>query len=164
LALLAGAAIGALACFSSVAGAANTDVQVYDLKSQSLEDALRAVAIRSGRAILAPSRLVAGKRAAALKGEYTPLEAFKALLAGSGLETALVGDTMIVRDPRDPPGPGAVEDAKASTAEIVVTGSHIRGSQPAAPVHTLDRTTIDQSGYSQVGDLVRSLPRTNGAT
>ena len=156
--LLAGAATGVAMGMAPASNAASTAAQAYDLSSQSLEDALRAVAVRSGRAILAPSALLAGKRAAPLKGSYTPVEAFRALLAGSGLQMSLVGDTVIVRDPRDPPQPGSNDPAVPTVEEIQVTGTRIRGAQPAAPVHTITRTDVDQSGYSQVGDLVRSLP------
>ena len=157
--LFACAAAGVLAGYAAPASAATTvAAEVYDLKSQNLEDALRAVAIRSGQPILAPSRLLAGKSAPPLKGAYTPLGAFKALLAGSGLEVTLVGGTVVIRDPSDPGQPGGDDKAVTSVEEIQVTGTRIRGSQPAAPVHTVTSADIEQSGYSQVGDVVRSLP------
>lgn len=147
---LAGVAAGAMALSAGGAQAAGgVAPRDFDLKAQSLDTALHAVADLTGRAVLAPSRLLAGKQAPALKGRYTPDAAFRALLAGSGLEMSLVGDTVIVRDP---PADG---DA---TAVVVVTGSHIRGAQPAAPVRDIQRDEIEQSGYAEVGDLLRSLP------
>ena len=168
--LLACAAVGALGCWSLPALAAPAsivaeDVQAYDLKPQSLESALRAVALRSGRAILAPSRLLAGKQAPPLKGDYTAAQAFRALLAGSGLELVEVGDTLIVRDPRDRRDPSAANSeltGPATVGEVTVTGSRIRGGQQAAPVDVITRTDIQQSGYSDVGDLIRSLPEDYG--
>lgn len=41
---------------------------------------------------------------------------------------------------------------------IVVTGTRIRGGNPTSPVHTITRSDIEQSGYSQIGDVIRSLP------
>jgi len=43
--------------------------------------------------------------------------------------------------------------------EIVVTGTRIRGASPAAPVHTVTRDDIEQSGHSQIGDVIRGLPQ-----
>lgn len=48
--------------------------------------------------------------------------------------------------------------SRDSLQEVVVTGTHIRNGQPTYPIHTLTRVDIDQSGYSQVGELMRSLP------
>lgn len=154
---LCGAAAGALAFSAGGVQAASAAPQDFDLKAQSLDAALHAVAIATGRAILAPSQLLAGKQAPPLKGHYTPDQAFKALLVGSGLEVSLVGDTVIIKDP---PGPGEASAAKdgTSTDVVVVTGSHIRGAQPAAPVRNIDRDDIEKSGYAEVGDVIRSLP------
>ena len=46
--------------------------------------------------------------------------------------------------------------------EIVVTGSHIHGEQPSSSMIVVDRTDIDQSGYQDVGQLVRNLPQSFG--
>ncbi|QUD90135.1 TonB-dependent receptor [Phenylobacterium montanum] len=156
-ALFLGAATFALACGSAPAVAASPDPQAYDLKSQGLETSLRVVALKSGRPILAPSRLLAGRKAPPLKGRYTAIEAYRALLAGSGLTLAEVGETVVVRAANGPDEAAAPKDEPQST-EIVVTGSRIRGAPPAAPVRTLDRTDIERSGYADVGEVVRSLP------
>ena len=49
-----------------------------------------------------------------------------------------------------------------SLDEVVVTGTHIHGTPPASAVITLDREDIDRSGYTAVGDLLRSLPQNFG--
>ncbi len=54
-----------------------------------------------------------------------------------------------------------VPDSKtrgAELEEVVVTGSHTRGANPTSSVHTITRTETEQSGYSQIGDVIRSLP------
>lgn len=43
--------------------------------------------------------------------------------------------------------------------EILVTGTHIRGAAPASPVITLGQQAIARSGYTDVGNLMRSLPQ-----
>ncbi|WP_165793651.1 TonB-dependent receptor [Hyphococcus luteus] len=50
--------------------------------------------------------------------------------------------------------------ASGDTDEVVVTGTRIRGAQPAAPVHTITRRDIELSGQSQTGELLRALPQT----
>lgn len=42
--------------------------------------------------------------------------------------------------------------------EVVVTGTRIRGAAPTAPVRVVTRDDIDQSGFGQLGDVVRSFP------
>ncbi len=160
-ALLAGAAFTAVAAVSAPTWAAPAEVAIYyDLKPQSLETALHIVAQRSGRAILAPTALLAGKQAPALHGRFTALEAYKALLVGSGLQITLVGDTVIVHAPDAAAAAAPVNEG--AVAEIVVTGSHIRGEASAAPTDIITSKEIDESGYSQVGDVIRSLPENFG--
>lgn len=46
--------------------------------------------------------------------------------------------------------------------EIVVTGTHIRGAQSVSPVIKIDSQQIARSGYTAVGDVIRSLPQNFG--
>ncbi len=46
--------------------------------------------------------------------------------------------------------------------EVVVTGTRIAGTAPTSPVLTLDRTAIDESGYSSIGELLLTLPEDFG--
>lgn len=52
-------------------------------------------------------------------------------------------------------------DAKRSVQleEIVVTGTHIPGVTPTSPLITVTREDIDSSGYSTIGDVIRSVPQ-----
>jgi iron complex outermembrane recepter protein len=43
--------------------------------------------------------------------------------------------------------------------EIIVTGTHIRGVEPSSPVEIITREDIERSGYTSVGDVMRSLPQ-----
>ncbi len=58
--------------------------------------------------------------------------------------------------------PAKSEAAKAAPeaqlSEVIVTGTRIAGSTPTSPVLTLDRTAIDESGYSSIGQLLTTLP------
>ncbi|MFX6035598.1 STN domain-containing protein, partial [Acinetobacter baumannii] len=61
-----------------------------------MAESLRAVAIASGRSIIAPSILVSGKDAPALDGDHTAEEALNALLAGSGLRYRVIATGLII--------------------------------------------------------------------
>jgi iron complex outermembrane recepter protein len=52
---------------------------------------------------------------------------------------------------------------KKDLEEIVVTGTHISGAAPVgAPLITVTATDIANSGYSTVGDVIRSIPQAFG--
>lgn len=59
--------------------------QQYRQPSQDLGAAIRSVAMRSGKTVIAPSELVDGKVAPALDGSYGPEEAVTRLLEGTNL-------------------------------------------------------------------------------
>jgi iron complex outermembrane recepter protein len=62
----------------------------------------------------------------------------------------------------NPPGDTQSESERQKPAvleDVVVTGTHIRGILPSSPVITIDRDQIDRSGYSAIGDVIRSLPQ-----
>jgi iron complex outermembrane recepter protein len=62
----------------------------------------------------------------------------------------------------NPPGDTQSESGKQEATgleEVVVTGTHIRGILPSSPVITIDRDQIDRSGYTDIGDVIRSLPQ-----
>ncbi|HVJ02961.1 MAG TPA: TonB-dependent receptor, partial [Sphingomonas sp.] len=159
--LLAGAA--AVLCAGQQADA-RLQPAAYDLPAQPLGDALRAVARRSGQSILVPSDLVAGRRAPALRGDYSPEAALALLLAGSGLIARRVGDALVIQ--RD-----AVEGAQdaqgsgegAGDDVLLVTGTRIRGRPPAgSSVTVIDREAVEQSGYASTQQLLQALPQNFG--
>ena len=49
-------------------------------------------------------------------------------------------------------------DSGEELQEVVVTGTHIRGVEPAAPLISISSLDIEKSGYVAVGDVIRSLP------
>lgn len=76
------------------AGSASEDTAerrfTFDIPAQSLDMALDRFSTVSGRAAVFSSALVAGRMATAVSGRYTPLEALRLLVSGTGLvvETA----------------------------------------------------------------------------
>lgn len=151
-------------CGSLPASAGRYQANSYDLPVQPLGEALRAVARRSGQSIVAPAGLIAGKRAPALRGDYSPETALARLLAGSGLVARRVGDALVIQ--RD--GAESAQDAQgtgegAGDESIIVTGTRIRGRVPAgtAPV-VIDRKGIEQTGYATTQQVLQALPQNFG--
>ena len=58
-----------------------------------------------------------------------------------------------------------IDRAAPGNAEIVVTGTHIRGSNPGAPpVQTITRADMERNGYATVADAVQALPANFGGS
>lgn len=160
--LLAAGSVAAIAC-AMPAAAQVGDEQVYSLPAQDLATSLREVAARSGRNIIAPSELVAGRQAPAVSGPFTAEGVVRLLLTGSGLEVRRVGESLVIARSTaavDAPWTGTPGDAPGEDNEtIVVTGTNIRGGQPTSPLIVLDRDQIDESGAASVEQLMRSVPQ-----
>jgi outer membrane receptor protein involved in Fe transport len=138
--------------------AADTQQISIALPSMPLGDALREVARLSGRNLVVDDRLVAGKIAPAVAGRVSPEEAVQRLLAGSRLSSRTIEGTLVISGP--PPrvalsGPHANPPA----AEIVVTGTHLRGAPPTSPVITITRRQIDEAAPASTEELMRHLPQ-----
>jgi iron complex outermembrane receptor protein len=135
----------------------------YQLRDMSLSRALREFGRVSGQQIIFAEALVRGRRAPALVGVFAPEEALGRLLAGSGLQADRTpsGAYMIVRaTPAPGEDPAGSAPAESESAEqIVVTGTRIRGASPAAPVTQITRADIEQSGQSQIGEILRNVPQ-----
>lgn len=129
----------------------------YDVPSQDLGRALRQVAQQSGTPVIAPTDLVDGIRAPALKGRYLPDEAVGQLLRGSHLRVVTVGSTLVVQ--RDDPGHAGNQNAEGE-GDILVTGTRIRGSAPVGvPVIAIGRSDIAKGGFSTTQQIVQSIPQ-----
>lgn len=156
----AAAIAGALAISSTAASAQATSAQVFELPAQDLAQALREVAARSGRNLIVPSELVAGRRSPPLSGRYTPEQAIESLLAGTGLRIRTVGDSFVVTAA---PAERAAEAAEGPAAEIVVTGTRIRGAGPVgSDLIRIDRADIERSGYATTQEIAQTIPQNFG--
>ncbi len=147
--------------WGSAAGHALSDDRTYtfDIPSEDTAKALNDFSRQTGIQILFPYEQAAGHRAPALSGKLDVNDALSRLINGTGLEIAEQTATSIaLRSTGGTPATTTSADNDSPSTEVVVTGSHIRGGNPTAPVHTLTQKDIEQSGYSQVGDLIRSLP------
>ena len=145
-------------------------VHSYAMPSQPLGAALNQLALSSDRQILVPPDLVRGRTAPALDGQYTLDAALRKLLLGSGL-TYEVTDTGTVVIKRAPSAtkpqstqarkqPVAEKTAPPTTLEAVaVTGTRIRGGVTASPTITIGAQQIQDEGFSDLGEVIRSVPQ-----
>jgi iron complex outermembrane receptor protein len=112
----------ALAC--TPAAAQTEQRRGYQLEAQDLGTALRAVGRTSNSEIFFETNIVDGKRAPALRGQYTPREAVEALIQGTNLVILERRGAIILRE-RFPASQATVNDSSGQS-EIIVTGSRIR--------------------------------------
>jgi iron complex outermembrane receptor protein len=130
----------------------------FDLPAETLSQALRDVAVHTGRNVIAPADLVGTQQAPPLSGSFTAEEAVARLLAGTGLRYRLVEGTLVVE--RAPFGKAVLaEDAEASASAITVTGTRIRGAGSASPVTVATRRELEQAGINDLADFTRIVPQ-----
>src|SRR5690606_17613822 len=106
-------------------------VQQFEIAEQDLASALKAFAAISGREVIAPSEILAGKRSGPTRGAATADQAIKQLLAGTGLRFEVVNGAYVIRAAEK--NFGSTEPS-AQAEPIVVTGSRITGARIASPV------------------------------
>jgi outer membrane receptor protein involved in Fe transport len=156
----------ALACLAlATATAASAQAQdqfVFDLPAETLSQALRDVAVRTGRNVIAPSDLIGERKTPPLSGTFTAEEAVARLLAGTGLRYRLVDGTLVVE--RSPLAGTAVAtgNVEPENSAITVTGTRIRGAPVASPVIKLSEEQIRDSGRATLADAVRAIPQNFG--
>lgn len=156
-ALLGGAAVGVV----MAAQPAQAQTKSFDVPAQPAATGIAALARQADVQILISASDARGRTVNAVRGDYSVAEAIAKLLEGTGLQARSTGaQTWVVVAASA--GNGQGDGPVALVDEIVVTGTRIRGVPPTAPVRLVSREEIDRSGYSQVGDLIRSLPENFG--
>lgn len=146
-----------VALVAAPAAFAQAPATVFDIiiEPQDLEGALLAVSRATGREIVFASDAVAGRRALRLAGRFTPEEAVRRLVRGSGLQVRIRNGAIVIVAP--------IAAAPAEAGEdVVVTGSRIRGAQAYAPVTTVSRTALQSAGQTNLGEAVRTIPQNFG--
>lgn len=174
-----------LASATALAGAllASAPVQaaprsiVFDQPSQPLASALLAVSERAGVVVLAPSPLISGRQAPALRGTMPLPTALATLLAGSRLTFVIGADGVVTivpmpisnvrpaaRPEPPPPAPRRIEEPPSEVTTVRVVAAP-PADQPAflkrqtpSPIDVLTEDEIARSGALSLGDALRDLP------
>lgn len=141
-------------------------VGTYAIPAQDLDGALRAFAMQTGRDVLYPPQVVAGKRSPGARGQMTERQALGALLAGSGLtfsQTSSGGYAL--QDPNAPvrlsDGNGMASDASLLPDILVqglgsLNGDIRRTEDDAQPYVVLSGEEILRSGATNLEDFLRT--------
>lgn len=129
------------------------DAQIaVNIGGQDLGSALRQLSEQSGTEIIAPASVVDGLQSPTIKGHYTLEQTLDLMLEDKGLTWSRVDGAIVIR------AGGAA--ANEVSAEIIVTGTRIRGVGPTgSPVIVLDREALDASGRTSTADIVQLLPQ-----
>jgi outer membrane receptor protein involved in Fe transport len=153
---------------SAPATAASID---FHITAGDLAGALDQLSTQTGIQLMYQPELVAGKRARALSGHLAWKEALDRLLQGSGLEYKQINATTVVirgarGNAKPGPRPAAASRSKSAAGEklsvtdvqgVTVTGTRIRGGVTASPTITIDAQEMQQQGFTDLGQVVRSV-------
>ena len=164
-----------------------TSVHFY-IEEQPLIAALNAWSKQCGLQVVWPSRNQAQYgNTTLLQGTFAPMQALELLLRNSGLTYSMINDrTVVIKEPLPQAsssaasqkfwlaaaptrGRGSMARSNARSriakpleepiAEVVVTGTHIRGAAPTgSPVTTFKREQFDRSGAGTVEQFARQMP------
>ena len=145
----------------------------FAIPAGELEAALDRFSTQTGLQLAYRPDVVAGRRVAALTGRLTWREALARLLRDSGLEYVQANDRSVVirvaepaaapaarpPQPSSPPPAARAEPRVTDVDTMTVTGTRIRGGSTPSPVTTISAQQIQQEGFSDLGELVRSIPQ-----
>jgi len=153
--------------------AATESVRQYDIPVGSLSTALSAWGAQSDRQLVFAPDLIAGKQSRGVSGHYGAEQALTQLLAGTGLAWERVdGQTYALK--RGSQQPAGTDRKRASKPEaspaaatqdvtkldaVTVTGTRIRGGSTPSPVITIGSEQIQQEGFADLGEVIRSVPQ-----
>ncbi len=135
----------------------------FDIPAQPLSSALIEFSRQSGELVVVSPDAVKSRRAPAVKGSLRASDALARLISGTGLSATQKEGGGFVLTPRSAAGSGGpanetAEEVSAEAAEIVVTGTLIKGVAPAgAPVTIYNRKKIEQTGATTTEQFVRTL-------
>ncbi len=160
--LLGTAAVCTLASAAPAMAQSMDERRAYNIPAQPVADALIAFSRQSGIQVVSASGEIGARQSQAVRGRFPAGEALDRMLGGTGLGWSQAGrGSIVVRTE----GRAVAGDAAAEYqgAEIVVTGTSIRGIAPrSSPSLTYSRRDIDNSGYQTTEDFFRSIPQSFG--
>jgi iron complex outermembrane recepter protein len=147
---------------------AQTQTLQFDIRSQSLDSALRAFAHTARQQVLFDGRLVQGKSSSSLVGTYTPEKAIALLLADTGLTFSRTDRGVIFVEPSQPPTNAAIADVRLKDdtnkpAEIVVTAQKRTEKIQTVPIEVNVATAgqLQAAGVLNTENLGTVIPGLN---
>lgn len=127
----------------------------FDIPAGDLGTALNFFSSQSGIEVLYPADELAGKQGRALRGRMPWPDALAKLLQGSGFGYRRAADgSVVIERTAVAPSPEAT-----TLGAVEVTGTRIRGGTSASPVITIDSKNIREEGFTDLGEVIRSIPQ-----
>jgi outer membrane receptor protein involved in Fe transport len=154
--------------------ASGESIRQYDIPAGSLSSALGAWGAQSDRQVVFAPDLVAGKQTRGASGQYGAEQALTRLLAGTGLAWKRVNGQTYALEKAPPPQPVNTNQKPASRSKasssaavqkvtqldtVSVTGTRIRGGATASPTITITAQQIQEEGFTDLGEVIRSVPQ-----
>jgi iron complex outermembrane recepter protein len=149
----------AAALLSAPAAWAAEPRQNFDMPQKSTALALNDFARQTGVQILYDFAEAKRTTAPALKGSYTRDEALALLLANTRFVVTARTDSAIFLKVSERQGETA---ATPDPEPVVITGTRIRGREPASPVTRVTQAQMQLGGQSDLGQMARALPQNFG--
>lgn len=140
--------------------------RAYDIPAGDLATALNQFSNQSGLQVLFDTALVQGRTAPAVRGTMDAHQALQHLLQGSSLRPVWLNARTVIlkRNPaaksKTPTPPTGSPVSKPTTLQAVaVTGTRIRGGVTASPTITVTAQQIQDEGFTDLGEVLRSIPQ-----
>lgn len=157
--------------------AAAQERKPYQIKEQTLADALREFTLISKRNLLFSPDLVRGKTTKGASGSFSDEEVLQRILTGTGLEFDLTSSGVLVirraalRTDAAPEAPAPVQAAlparapELTEAEIVVTGTRVvrEGYEAPTPLTVVGVEAIQQNAAPNIMNLLTNIPSLSGS-
>src|SRR5882762_5906458 len=121
-----------------------------DIPSQSLKDALQALALASQHKLLYSADLVEGRKSPKLKGEFTTEQAVKVLLSGTDLKYEVTPDGFVLiraANPLPTTNAAGVDTRDAGSEPLAQSYRRLRLAQVDAKTTTTPTTSPDEMKY-----------------
>lgn len=158
----------------ALAAESTTTTPAYAIGPGNLRNALDAFATQSDVQLVYSPELVADKTSRGISGRFTPAEALRQLLAGTGLSWKAVNDSTFVLEPspvfhpatQAPPVVASTPVLAPRTLNVVsVSGSLINDSaiQTATPTYTVTSEDIKIRGFNNIADVLQNSVLATGS-
>jgi len=155
--------------------AATESIHQYAIPAGPLSAALSTWGAQSDRQLVFAPDLIAGKQSRGVSGHYGAEQALTQLLIGTGLAWKRVNGQTYTLERASPPPPVDAHQKPASKSKaspsaaaaqkvtqldtVSVTGTRIRGGVTASPTITIDAQQIQNEGFTDLGEVIRSVPQ-----
>jgi len=149
---------------------AASEPMAFNLPAQPLDQAVTDLSNQAGLAIGGDASLLRGKQAPALEGEYTPREALRILLSGSGVTARFRDDdtvTLVQSGEADPPQLDAItvsgwrqtatEGYRAQVISSATKTEELLVDVPAS-VSVVTADLIEDQAATSVSEALRNVP------